>query len=139
MITPEEYLEQFKRKAVEISNLSGAFYIAPDGDFILVPSHSSVADALYKKGIGSEEGLDYSKVLFDRGYIRGNAYEPRYLQLTKTEPTKEQQTSLLAVFATMEGSLYLELPDEASIHVHECSPEVILGAVLSIYEKREDK
>ena len=138
-MTPEEYLEQFKRKVLEMSDLNGSFYIAQDGGFIIVPSHSSVADALYRNGIELEEGLDYSEVLFDRGYIRGNTYEPRYVQLTKTEPTKEQQTSLLAVFGAMEGSLYLELPDQSSIRVCKCDPEVILGVVLSMYKKREDR
>ena len=134
-MTFEEYLEQFKRSVLDLSEVNGSFYIAPDGTFLTVQTRSNILTALQEQGIKTEDGLDYSQVLFNRGYIKGSTLIPRYIQLTDLKPTKEQQDSLLAVFTAMDGSLYIELPDKASINVYKSSPEVILGAVLSVYKK----
>lgn len=134
-MTFEEYLEQFKRSVLDLSEVNGSFYIALDGAFLTVPTRSNILTALQEQGIKTEDGLDYSQVLFNRGYIKGSTLIPRYIQLTDLKPTKEQQDSLLAVFTAMDGSLYIELPDKASINVYKSSPEVILGAVLSVYKK----
>lgn len=134
-MTFEEYLEQFKRSVLDLTEVNGSFYIAPDGAFLTVPTRSNILTALQEQGIKTEDRLDYSQVLFNRGYIKGSTLIPRYIQLTDLKPTKEQQDSLLAVFTAMDGSLYIELPDKASINVYKSSPEVILGAVLSVYKK----